>query len=174
MVALMPALRLALMCACLAGLTACQNPGDTARPDVYSQTQVNTRQKAEVVNILAIMPAKVQVDNAQNKQTAQLVGGLMGAVGGGVIGGVASRGHVGATALGATGGGIAGAAAGSLVPGQVLVDGVSITFEEHGQTFTSAQVGKLCEYQAGRAVMIETSPSVTRVQPNATCPPPKA
>jgi outer membrane lipoprotein SlyB len=76
--------------------------------------------------------------------------------------------------VGAVGGGAVGVAAGSLVPGQVLVDGVSITYTDHGGTFSSAQVGKTCEYVPGQAIMVSTSPTETRVQPNATCPPPPA
>jgi outer membrane lipoprotein SlyB len=49
---------------------------------VYTQAQVNTRQNADVVNILAVMPAKVQVSNAENQRTARIAGGLLGAAAG--------------------------------------------------------------------------------------------
>jgi outer membrane lipoprotein SlyB len=56
------------------------------------------------------------------------------------------------------------------VPGTVLVGGVSITYEDEGQTFNSAQVGQICEYVPGKAIVVETGPGTTRIQPNATCP----
>jgi hypothetical protein len=70
----------------------------------------------------------------------------------------------------AAGGGAVGALTGSLVPGQVLVDGVSITYEDHGSTYSSAQVGRLCEFVPGRALLISPTQTETRIQPNATCP----
>jgi outer membrane lipoprotein SlyB len=154
-------------------VAACAQPGADSAANVYSQGQVNTRQKAEVVEILAVMSAKVKVSNAQNQRAAQLAGGLIGAIAGAGLG--AGLGHNNALAagtVGAVGGGAAGAVAGSLVPGEVLVDGVSITYSDHGSTFSSAQVGRLCEYVPGRAVMISSSPTETRVQANATCPAP--
>jgi outer membrane lipoprotein SlyB len=157
------------------GLAACAQPGAESAPNVYTQGQVNTRQKADVVNILAVMPAKVQVSNAENQRTAQIAGGLLGAVAGGGLGaGLARHNALATGTVGAVGGGAVGVAAGSLVPGQVLVDGVSITYTDHGGTFSSAQVGKTCEYVPGQAIMVSTSPTETRVQPNATCPPPPA
>ena len=116
------------------------------------------------------MPAKVEAPNTQARKTAEVFGALLGAVGGGVIGhNVGNRAPVN-TALGATGGAVAGGALGSLVPGEVLVDGVSITYEDHGQTFNSAQVGRLCEFVPGKAIEIASSPRETRIQPNASCP----
>jgi outer membrane lipoprotein SlyB len=154
-------------------LAACAQPGAESAANVYSQGQVNTRQKADVVQVLAVMPAKVQVSNAQNQRAAQLAGGILGAAGGAGLGaGLAGHNALAAGTVGAVGGGVVGAAAGSLVPGQVLVDGVSITYTQHGQTFNSAQVGRLCEYAPGQAIMISTSATETRIQPNATCPPP--
>jgi outer membrane lipoprotein SlyB len=149
-------------------LAACAQPGANLGANVYQAGQINQRQEARVVNILATLPAKVEVSNAENQRTAQLVGGLLGAGAGLAVGSV---GHSPASyALGGAGGAAAGVAAGSLVPGRVLVDGVSLTYEDHGQTFNSAQVGKLCEFKAGRAIVVSTGPGVTRIQPNATCP----
>jgi outer membrane lipoprotein SlyB len=152
-------------------LAACAQPGADAAANVYSEGQVNTRQKAEVVNILAVLPARVKVSNAENQRTAQIVGGLLGAgAGAGLGAGLGSHNALATGAVGAVGGGVVGVAAGSLVPGQVLVDGVSITYTDHGSTFSSAQVGRACEYAPGQAIMIATSPTETRIQSNATCP----
>jgi outer membrane lipoprotein SlyB len=151
-------------------LAGCQAPGANLEANVYRADQVNTRQEAKVVNILAVMPAKVEVDNKEAQKTAEVVGGLLGAVGGGIIGNNVAHHSTGGTALGVAGGGIAGAAAGSLVPGKVLVDGVSLTYEDQGKTFNSAQVGKPCEFAPGKAVVIATSQTETRIQPNTACP----
>jgi outer membrane lipoprotein SlyB len=154
-------------------LVGCVAPGKNLASNAYRADQVNTRQTATVVNVLAVMPAKVEVSNAQNKQTAKVVGTLLGAVSGAVLGhnlGDMSSSNV---AIGAVGGGMAGSAAGSLVADHVLVDGVSITYEDHGQTYNSVQVGKLCEFEVGKpAVVIATSARETRIQANATCPAP--
>jgi outer membrane lipoprotein SlyB len=155
------------------GLAACAQPGAESAANVYTQGQVNTRQKADVVNILAVMPAKVQVSNAENQRTAQIAGGLLGAAAGAGLGaGLAHHNVLATGTVGAVGGGAVGAAAGSLVPGQVLVDGVSITYTDHGSTFSSVQVGRTCEYVPGQAIMIATTPTETRIQPNHECPPP--
>jgi outer membrane lipoprotein SlyB len=167
-------LRVSRSCAILAVLAtaSCQTPGDDAKANVYSEDQVNTRQAAKVIEILAVLPAKIEVSNTQNQKTAQVVGGVLGALGGGLLGGSLAYNGVAGGTVGAVGGGLAGAAAGSLVPSQVLVSGVSITYEDQGQTFNSAQVGQLCEFAPGKAIVVETAPGVTRIQPNATCPPP--
>lgn len=153
-------------------LAGCQAPGENLRSDVYRADQVNSAQEATVINILAVLPAKIEADNTQQKQAAQLAGGFLGAVAGGVAGSNLAGGSnkVVGTTLGAVGGGGAGALAGSLVPGKVLVEGISITYELKGRTLNSAQVGKQCEFVPGKAVLISTGPGVTRIQPNATCP----
>ena len=122
-------------------------------------------------NILAVMPAKVEVDNSQQKKNAEVIGGVLGAVVGGIVGNkLSNNDSAGGAVIGAAGGGVAGVAAGSLVSDKVLVDGVSITYEAMGKTLNSAQVGRICEYIPGKAVVISTGPTETRVQPNATCP----
>lgn len=152
-------------------LAGCETPGQDMKANVYLAEQVNSRQVAKVVTILAVMPAQVQVDNSENQRRAQIAGGLLGAVGGGLLGGgLASHNVLAVGTLGAAGGAGIGVAAGSMVAGKVLVEGVSITYDDHGQTFNSAQVGRICEYAPGHAVVVETSPTVTRIQSNATCP----
>lgn len=154
-------------------LAACATPGEENRADSYTADQVNSRQEAQVVNILAVLPARVQVSNEQNQRAAQIGGAILGTgLGLGLGAGV---GHSTAlSVLGGLGGAGAGAGAGSLVPGKVMVNGVSLTYTQGKHTYNSAQVGKPCEYTPGRAIMITTSASVTRIQPNATCPAPKS
>lgn len=151
-------------------LSGCQTPGENLQANVYKENQVNSTQEAKVVKILAVMPAKIEVDNSQNQKSAETVGALLGAVGGAVLGNQISGQKGIGTVVGAAGGGIGGAAVGSLVPGKVLVNGVSITYVYKGKTLNSAQVGRLCEYAPGKAVVISSSPTETRIQPNATCP----
>jgi outer membrane lipoprotein SlyB len=153
-------------------LAACQQPGADLQANVYRAGQVNQKQDAKVVRILAVLPAKIEVDNHQAKATAQLVGGLAGGLGGALIGN--SVGHYRGTnaLLGGVAGGGAGALAGSLVPDKTLVEGVSLTYVEDGRTLNSAQVGRICEFQAGDAILISPVPNETRVQPNTTCPVP--
>ncbi|WP_428393617.1 hypothetical protein [Lichenicoccus sp.] len=160
-----------LASAMLMSVSACQMPGEDLKANVYSADQVNSRQAAKVIQILAVLPAQVEVDNSANRRTAQLASGVFGAVAGGFLGGGLAHRNVLATgAVGALGGGALGAAGGSFVPETVLVGGVSITYVDEGHTFNSAQVGKACEFIPGRALVIETSPTTTRVQPNASCP----
>jgi outer membrane lipoprotein SlyB len=156
--------------AAVAALAGCAQPGAELKANVYQASQVNQVQQAKVVSILAVLPAKVQANNSQNQATAQAVGGILGLVGGAALGG--GLGHsFGGAALGGIGGGAAGAVAGTaLVPSTALVDGVSLTYNFNGNTLNSAQVGEICEYKPGDAVMVSTGPNETRIQPNATCP----
>lgn len=159
------------MIACLSLLSACQATGEQYAANVYKAGQVNQKQDAKTVKILAVMPAKIEVDNAEAKQNAQLIGGVLGALGGAAAGGSVKK-HTGeATVAGAVGGGALGAAAGSaLVKDKVLVDGVSLTYVEGKKTLNSAQVGRLCEFAPGTAIVISTGNNETRIQPNAVCP----
>ncbi|MBC7102773.1 MAG: glycine zipper 2TM domain-containing protein [Parvibaculum sp.] len=151
-------------------VAGCQATGENHRANVYKAGEVNSVQKAKTVNILAVMPAKIEVDNSKQKQSVQVFGALLGAVAGGVVGHSLGDQSATNTTIGAAGGAALGAAGGSLVPDAVLVDGISITYELDLETFNSAQVGALCEFVPGRAVMVSTSEQETRIQPNAVCP----
>ena len=154
-------------------LAACQPPGENLQANVYRAGQVNQQQEAKVVSVLAVMPAKIEVSNEQAQKAAQVAGGILGVVGGAAIGNSFGGNRGGNALLGGLAGGAAGASAGSLVPDKVLVDGVSITYVDHGRTLNSAQVGKMCEFAPGKAVVISTGPGETRIQPNTTCPLPQ-
>ena len=129
-------------------LAGCQSNADDHAADVYQTDQLNTKQETKTVNIISILPAKVAVDNSQNKRNAQAFGALIGAVAGGVI----------------------GAAAGSMVNDKTLVEGVSLTYKEGTKVYTSTQVGKECQFTTGLAVVITTTYNETRIQPNTKCP----
>jgi outer membrane lipoprotein SlyB len=150
-------------------LSGCAAPGQNLQANVYRAGQVNQVQEAKTVVIKAVMPAQVEVDNSAAKKQAEIGGAVIGALLGGAIGNRSKR--QGSGTVGAVGGAAAGAAAGSMVGDKILVDGVSLTYVLNNRMLTSTQVGKLCEFKAGEvALMISTSPTETRIQPNAECP----
>lgn len=147
-------------------LAACATTGDNHRADVYRTHQVNQQQEVKTVQLIAVMPARVEVDNTEAQRRAQIAGGLLGALAGGMAGA-----HMDAqSGAGAAIGGATGVAAGSMVADKKLVDGVSLTYSYEGKTFNSAQVGQMCEYSPGLAIMVSQTATETRIQPNATCP----
>lgn len=150
-------------------MSGCAATGENLKGNVYKAGQVNTVQEARGIKILKLMPAQVEVDNSQQKQQAQVVGGVLGALAGGLGGGLGRIG-TGGTVATTAGGAALGVAAGSLVSDKVLVEGVTIAYSENGKMFTSTQVGRLCEYKLGDAVVVSTGQNETRVQPNTTCP----
>ncbi len=150
-------------------LAGCATPGMENRADSYSATEVNQRQEVRTIEILTILPARVQVSNEQNKQAAQLTGTVLGALAGAAVGGATGPGGWGRTGAGTVAGGVVGAAAGSMVSDKVMVDGVQIAYRDGKKSFISAQVGRVCEFKPGMAMMIG-SDTTTRVQPNAQCP----
>jgi outer membrane lipoprotein SlyB len=150
-------------------ITGCTATGQQHRADVYKAGQTNTAQEAKTVNIVAISPAQIEVDNAEGKKNAQLAGAVLGALGGAAVGNKNSQ-RIG-TAGGAAAGAAVGTAAGSMVPDKVLVEGVSIAYQVDNKLLTSAQVGRMCEFKPGTALMISTNSNETRIQPNNACPP---
>jgi len=154
----------------LIALSGCAATGENLKGNVYKAGQVNSSQNARTIKITAVLPAQIEVDNSKQQKQAMVAGGALGALAGGLaggFGGIGTAGTVGTT----VGGGALGAAAGSMVSDKVLVEGVSIAYLENGKMFTSAQVGKLCEFKANEvALIISTGPNETRIQPNATCP----
>lgn len=157
---------------CLA-LGACVNPGDESRPDVYDQSQVNAIQRGRVVTIISVSSARVRVNNAQNHQTAQVVGGILGAaLGAGLASGAGGAGWGGGLAAGAGGTAAGALAGGAISQGQAIVKGVTIAYQDRagGEALLSTQVGRPCEYHPGTALLVTTSSNETRVQPNASCP----
>ena len=63
----MIAVSIAVACA-LAGCAT----GENMRADVYHAGNLNQEQEVEIVNILMVAPAKVAVDNSENKKKAQV------------------------------------------------------------------------------------------------------
>jgi outer membrane lipoprotein SlyB len=149
--------------AVIVSLGACAT-GAEYKANSYSANQVNQRQEAHVVQILAITPAQVQVDNTQGQKAAMTGAAIIGAIAGGIIGGKS-----GAAAGGALLGGGVGAIAGSAVSNRNMVEGVSITYKEYDHVYNSAQVGRMCEYKLGQAITVSSRPGETRVQANSAC-----
>lgn len=153
-------------------LSACAPPGADLQANVYQADQVNQQQSAQVVTILTVLPARVEVSNAQAQKNAEAGGAVLGAVFGAVLGN--NMGSHNALAGGALGG-VAGGAAGSLVPGSTLVDGVTLGYNENGNLMTSTQVGEMCQFAPGKSLVVSTQANETRIQANAVCPlPPKS
>ena len=145
-------------------LAGCANDGTYYRADTYAAGAVNQAQQVRTVEILAIGAAKVAVSNEDNRQEAQIYSGILGALAGVAIGHNSDSARIG--------GGIAGAALGSMAGSAIggsrtnYVDGVQITFRYNNKIYNSAQVGRPCEFKTGLAVMISSTPTETRIQPN--------
>lgn len=153
-------------------LSGCAANTSQYAADSYRTAQLNSRQETKTVEIITITPAKVIVDNSEQKKQAQMAGALIGAIAGGVIGHSSGSGSSSNTALGAGVGGAGGAIAGSAVKDKIEVDGVSLTYKDSGKVYTSTQVGKKCEFALGIAMLLSSTENSneTRIQPNATCP----
>src|SRR3989344_1310201 len=151
-------------------LAGCQATGEQYQADVFDASQVKTQQEAKTVKILTVSPTKIKVSNEKNQKAAMMVGGLLGAVGGAALG---AQNHRDTAIVGGVAGGAAGAMAGSLVNDTTLVPGVLIGYAENGKIFTSAQVGRPCEFKIGEiSLMVMMLSNETRIQPNAACPEP--
>jgi outer membrane lipoprotein SlyB len=160
-----------VLCASLA-LGGCAT-GANLRADTYSASQVGVVQTADAIRIISTSPAKVEVDNSANQKKAKTGGAVvLGIIGAVALGMVAGRdGAVAGAALGGLAGAAVGSAAGSAVGASNLVDGVKINFSaSNGTIGTLTQVGKMCEYAPGQAILNSVEGGRMRVQPNAVCP----
>lgn len=152
----------------IALITGCAATGEQHKANVYRAGQLNQAQNSQVVDLLSIQPAQVEVDNAAGKKNAEMAGALLGAL----LGAQGSKNSKNSNTKGnaVVGGAALGAAAGSMVSDKTLVDGVQLSYTLNGKLITSVQVGKSCEFTKGQAIMISTTPTETRIQPNAECP----
>jgi outer membrane lipoprotein SlyB len=149
----------------------CVATGERFRSDVYTSDQVNQQQRGKLVLIKKVLPAKVEVDNVEQKERTQKIGGLIGAITGGLTTGLTTKSR-GSAAVGTAGGAAAGVVGGSIAPDKVIVEGVTIIYlnEDTGELVTSTQVGRTCEYVEGeKALMVTTKANETRIQPNRVC-----
>lgn len=149
-------------------LAGCANDGTYYRSDTYYAQGVNQAQEVRTVEILSIGVAKVAVPNKESRGNAEKIGTVIGAIAGTAIGSHNNH-STSSRVLGGLAGAAVGNIAGSAVAGNqstTYVDGVQITFRYNNKLFNSAQVGQPCEYKLGPAIMVSTSPTETRIQPN--------
>jgi outer membrane lipoprotein SlyB len=148
-------------------IVGCQTTGEQYKASTYTAAQLNSKQSAKTIDIIAILPAKVALDNSEAKKKTQGGAALLGSIVGAALG---SGRDSGTALVGGLAGGVVGGLAGSVVSDTALVDAVSITYSENNEIFTSTQVGLACEFKVGTALVITTQSNETRVQPNAACP----
>lgn len=149
-------------------LSGCATDGNYYRSDVYSSSQVNQAQRVNTVEIIAINPAQVAVNNSENSDRARATAPSSGAIG--------RRRHRQSQqpldlvrVLGGLAGGAIGGLAGDAVGGSgtTYVDGVQLVYRSSdGQVYQSTQVGRICEYKLGSAIMASSRSGETRIQPN--------
>ncbi len=158
------ALSAALTAALLAG---CATDGSMYRSDVYTAGQVNQMQEVRTVEIIAVQSARVAVGNTEDRTDARNIGMILGAIAGAAIGNHNNH-STSSRVMGGLAGGALGGIAGQGVGGnrQELVNGVQITFRDGNKLYNSAQVGQVCEFKTGTAIMVSQSPTETRIQPN--------
>ena len=141
-------------------LSGCATDGNYYRSDVYSSSQVNQAQRVNTVEIIAINPAQVAVNNSENSDRARATGAILGAIAGAAIGN-----HNNHSTSSRVLGGLAGGAIGG--SGTTHVDGVQLVYRSSdGQVYQSTQVGRICEYKLGSAIMASSRSGETRIQPN--------
>ncbi len=160
--------KLALCAALTAALLAgCATDGSMYRSDVYTAGQVNQMQEVRTVEIIAVQSARVAVGNTEDRTDARNIGMILGAIAGAAIGNHNNH-STSARVMGGLAGGALGGIAGQSVGGnrQELVNGVQITFRDGNKLYNSAQVGQVCEFKTGTAIMVSQSPTETRIQPN--------
>ncbi|WP_394166710.1 hypothetical protein [Photobacterium piscicola] len=159
---------LILIVSTISFISGCQATGEQYQADVFTTNDVNSKKEVKTVELLMIQLGKIQIDNTSAKETATKTAGIFGAVLGAALG---SASNSETAALAGIAGGTVGAIGGSMVADKVMVDGVMLTYVENGKTYTSAQVGKECQFKVGIAAMIfDESTKETRIQPNNKCP----
>lgn len=150
-------------------LCGCTSKKDSLSPDVYKESDVNKRQEIKSIDIVSLEPAKIAINNNKSKNTARVIGGALGAIGGAVVGYNFGSGKSGATVVGGAVGGTLGGLGGEAMGDEKVVDGITILYEQNGKTYSSTQVGKPCEFKIGVARMVIMDGSVTKIQPNSVC-----
>ncbi|MGI9392186.1 MAG: hypothetical protein ACR2N8_01430 [Parvibaculales bacterium] len=146
-------------------MSGCVKLGTGLRSDEYSAVDINKRQEVIELEIISVKKAKVVLDDIRKLEVGKLFGSLVGAAIGSAVG---NRSDNEGEAI------IAGIVAGrdiasNLADRKSVIDGVSIVYRQGNKNFSSAQLGRPCEYKAGKAFIISGDREETRVQPNAVC-----
>lgn len=157
------------LCGTMAVLSGCASDGNYYRSDVYSSSQVNQAQAVKTVELIAINPAQVAVNNDENTERGRVTGAILGAIAGAAIGNHNNH-STSSRVLGGLAGGALGGLAGDAVAGATgtsYVDGVQLVYRtSNGRVYQSTQVGRICEYKLGTAIMASSYNGETRIQPN--------
>lgn len=139
---------------------------ESSQSNYYTADEANQQLKSELVTVLLVMPARVEVDNTQNSDNAKKTGTLLGALAGAYLG--AQYDNVGA---GLVAGGASGAVGGSMVNSTKIIDGVGVTYQMDDEHFTAIQSGEVCQFTINaKTLLITGQDGKTRIQPNAICP----
>lgn len=154
------------------GLTGCAADGQQYRANAFAAEETGFEDGARVVEIINVSPAKIYVNNQQQKQAVGAIGSVLGAVAGGIAGyNVGGHRSVMGAVAGVAGGVGLGAAAGAVVKDKVAVDGVLIAYINKGseKVNVAKHVGRMCEYTNGASLAVGEGKN-TKIQPNAQCP----
>ena len=154
------------------GLAGCAADGQQYRANAFAAEETGFEDGARVVEIINVSPAKIYVNNQQQKQAVSAIGSVLGAVAGGIAGySVGGHRSVMGAVAGVAGGAGLGAAAGAAVKDKVAVDGVLIAYINKGseKVNVAKHVGRMCEYTNGASLAVGEGKN-TKIQPNAQCP----
>ena len=149
-------------------VTGCAaNGGHQYRADVYNPSAVNRAQEVRTVEIIAIQPAQVVVDNSDNRRDSQAFWAILGAIAGAAIGNHGNHSTSSRVLGGLAGGAVGGIAGSALSDRQEYVNGVQLVYRlPDGRMMQSTQVGEMCEFRTGTAIMASGRSGETRIQPN--------
>lgn len=139
---------------------------ESSQSNYYTADEANQQLKSELVTVLVVMPARLEVDNTRNADNAKKAGALLGALAGAYLG--SQHDDIGG---GLVAGGVSGAVGGSIVSSTKIIDGVSVTYQMDDEHFTAIQSGKVCQFTVNaKTLLITGQDGKTRIQPNAKCP----
>ena len=138
---------------------------DSSNPVIYKAGQVNQPQNLKKVEINALAAVKIEADNVQGKQAAQVGDSILGGLLSSAVGSRYQNSPVVSVASGLSG------TASMMVPDKTLIDGVQITYAEDSNLKISVQIAQLCEFKIGSAIAVSSlDGSETRIQPNNDTP----
>ena len=107
------------------------------------------------------------VDNSDNRRDSQAVGAILGAIAGAAIGNHGNHSTSSRVLGGLAGGAVGGIAGSALSDRQEYVNGVQLVYRlPDGRMMQSTQVGEMCEFRTGTAIMASGRSGETRIQPN--------
>ena len=152
-------------------LCGCATPQDRYGGDVYDASETNRMRQSDRIEIVDVLPAKINVERSEGN-TGKILGGVAGGTTGAVIGhklGKHSSSRRLAETVGLVGGAVVGAVAGDAIQNsQKTVQGSNIIYKLNDKEYSSVQADPPCRFKRGKALLIHTG-SETRVQPNSGC-----